>query len=118
MTKEPRVSDKERLDEVYSIVTNLRDLGHMTEPAYMKAMLVLAADWAVMGDFAEALMLVSKINHTYIHGELVDQLENDSIFARSVYRLAELLVESGYASTEPVDGELALMLSVAKPAQA
>lgn len=111
------IVSKQKLDEVYSIVTGMHDTGEMTDSLYMKSMLTLAADWAVLGEFAECMMCFCKIDRDYVLGDLVAHMESDQTFATLVHGLARRLVNAGMASSDPIDTD-ALMLSVAKPAQA
>lgn len=110
--------NKERLEEMYSIFTTLHALGQMSDAVYMKCMLTLAADWAAQGEFAESMMLVSKVDRGYILGDLAYHMEGDQTFAVAVHGLAEDLVGAGLATAEAVAVDSFDMLSLTKPAQA
>lgn len=112
-----KVFDRKRLDHAYTVVCQMYEDDKMSETSYMKAIISLAHDWAVLGDFQESLTLVGMVSEDYIQDVMPEQMIFDTTFGETAHKLAKLFVKSGAGTSDPPDKDF-LQLSIAKSGQA
>jgi hypothetical protein len=104
-----------QIDEQYGILKRMYQDGRLPKPSYMKCLVALAYEHAVLDEMEDVRVLLSQCDESYLTEHLPAQMREDSTFHQVALYVARKLSSSGGVSMVSDED---LMLAFAKTGRA
>jgi hypothetical protein len=104
------------IDEQYVVLKHLYEEGTMGADIFMKCVIALAYEHAILGELEDVRILVNDCTEAYLNDVMPQQMRDDPTFFRLALFVAEKLSVPGGGGARITDEEM--LLAFARPGSA